>query len=255
MESRLKGKVVIVTGASSGIGYGSTLRLAKEGAKVVLAARSADKLEAAAQEISKETGAESLVVPTDVSDIAAIKALVDQAVKKFGKVDAAFLNAGGFSACSYEDMEEDAFNNMFNLNVKSVAFGIKYTMAAMKQTGTKGSIVVNSSVMGVKVTAKAAGSALYSASKAAVDRLVQYAAVEAAEHGIRVNAIQPGIVRTNVLPVDDDAYDAFAKDMQLIGRAGRAHEIAGLVAYLASDESTFMNGSLVPIDGGWNLKA
>jgi NAD(P)-dependent dehydrogenase (short-subunit alcohol dehydrogenase family) len=143
-------------------------------------------------------------------------------------------------------------------NVKSILYAIRHLVPAIKATvgddGPTGSIVVNSSCMGVSVVGpKSAGSAVYSASKAFVNSIVETAAIENAPR-IRVNAVLPGVVQTDIMPVDDATYHAIAAALQpLWGRPGKVREISSLVSFLLSDEASFISGSLIKADGLWGL--
>eukprot|EP00191_Tetraselmis_sp_GSL018_P016959 CAMPEP_0177592984 /NCGR_PEP_ID=MMETSP0419_2-20121207/8867_1 /TAXON_ID=582737 /ORGANISM="Tetraselmis sp., Strain GSL018" /LENGTH=262 /DNA_ID=CAMNT_0019083919 /DNA_START=155 /DNA_END=940 /DNA_ORIENTATION=- len=252
---RFAGQVAIVTGASSGIGKAVAVCLAREGASLVLAARRKDKLEESAEDVkallSKPDSADVITVVTDVSKEADNKALVEAAVDRFGKVDIAILNAGTATGFRFQDAVEDQVDTLLNTNVKSVVFALKYLLPVMEPLGKKASIVVTSSSVSGKATAAAQGLGVYSASKAAVDMLVKYAAIEAAESGIRVNSVNPGIIKTDIHGASDSDVEAFAAPVQLMGRAGTSEEVANLVLWLASSEASFVTGSSYVIDGGW----
>lgn len=260
----MSGKVAIVTGATSGMGRATALKFASEGAKaVVLVARTTDKLEEVAGEIAalEGTGTLTAVVTGDVSLESTAREMVETALATFGSVDAAFVNAGMFAMAKFADVKDADYDAMMNLNVRSIVWAFKYLLPAMKGNANGGSIVVNTSCMGSYARVNFAGSGLYSASKAAADMLVRYAAVEAATdnaegtRATRVNAIAPGVVATNIGGMSQEQSDGFGASTQLVGRAGRADEIANFVAFLSSDDASFMTGSVCVVDGGWALKA
>lgn len=185
---------------------------------------------------------------------------VDETLQAFGgKLHGAFLNAGVFRGGKpLSETAEDVITDILNINVKSVIYGFKAVIPAMRKTvgenGPTGSIVVNSSCMGTTVIgSKSAGAGVYSASKAFVNSLVETTAVENAPR-IRVNAVLPGAVQTNILPVDDDTFQQIAVAAQpLWGCPGKPEEVASLVSYLISDEASFISGTNIKADGLWSL--
>ena len=255
MTDRLKGKNIIVTGASSGMGKSTAIEMAKQGANVVLVARTMEKLEAVKNTITTNGGTAEYFVG-DTSLEATNKGMVDFCREKFGfNIHAAFINAGSLAQFKLTEATEEQVDGMIDTNLKSVVWALKYLMPAMKESSGKGSIIVTTSCMGENARNDFAGSGLYSATKAAANMVVKYAAIEGAEDGTRVNAIAPGIVATGLVGLSEAEMDGFGAAKQLSGRAGRGEEIASLVTYLASDESSFITGSVYTIDGGWSLKA
>eukprot|EP00965_Chrysotila_dentata_P254610 6211937-Pleurochrysis_carterae.AAC.4 len=246
---RFEGKVVVITGSSRGIGKATALSFAKEGASVVLAARGADALAAVKSEI-ESLGAKAHTVVTDVSSEADNKKMVEEAKAAFGgEIHAAFLCAGAITMGAIVDTAEEQVDHIVGVNIKSVIFGLKYLVPAMKAGG---SIIVCSSTMGSTGRASCAGLGLYSASKSMVDMLVKYAAVEAAPT-VRINGISPGVFSTDMTTAMNP--DELTKSTNLIPRPGNPDEIGHLVKYLASDESAYVTGSNMVIDAGWALKA
>merc|ERR1719343_854434 len=241
------------------MGRATALDFAKEGAKgIVLVSRTKENLEKVAKEIAEiNADVKTAIVAGDTSLEATAKDMVEAAQKEFGQVDVAFVNAGTFGEMApFKDVKEESYDFIMNANVKSVVFAFKYLMPAMKESPTKDtSIVVNTSCMGSVARASFAGAGIYAASKAAADMLVKYAAIEGAEQSTRVNAVAPGIMHTNIMPMDQENYDKFAGDKQLVGRAGRDYEIAKVVTFLASEDATFVTGTVQVADGGWALKA
>lgn len=257
----MEGKIVLISGGSSGIGKATALYVAEKGATAVtLFARRKEALEEAQKELNERfPNTKTLIVAGDCSSQADNQRAVDEAVKEFGGLHGAFLNAGVYKGGKpvAEAAEED-ITAVLDINVKGVIYGFKSCIPAIKKTvgddGAAGSIVVNSSCMGDKVIApKSSGSGLYSASKAFVISLVETAAIENAPR-IRVNSVLPGVVQTNIMPVDDATYQNMANMMQpLWGRPGKPREIGSLVGYLLSDEASFISGSKIAADGLWGL--
>lgn len=254
-----KDQVVLITGASAGIGFGTALYLASKGAKALtLFARRPEKLAAAEKEINKAyPDVKTLVVTGDAAKEEDNKRAVEETVKAFGGIHGAFINAGIYRPGALTEMKNEDMNALLDVNVKGVIYALRYIIPAVEETvgeGGQGSIVVNSSCMGAAVIGpKSAGSAVYSATKAFVNSLVETAAIENAPR-IRVNSVMPGVVKTEVIPLDDDAYEAFAAKVQpLWGRAGQAKEIASVVAFLLGTEASFISGTHVKADGLWSL--
>lgn len=236
-------------------GKATALKFAREGAEgIILVARTLAKLEQVAKEV-EAAGSKAIVIAGDVSAEETSKEMIDAAVETFGHVDVAFLNAGGMGQKPIVELTGDDIDGAFNSNFKSVVWGLKHALPAMAKSPNKGSVVVNTSIMASIARANFAGSSMYAASKAAANMLVKYAAIEAAADGTRVNAIEPGVVATNLTGLDEASIHGFAQGIQLIARAGSSDEIASVVAMLASDAGSFMTGTIVQVDGGWSVKA
>jgi NAD(P)-dependent dehydrogenase (short-subunit alcohol dehydrogenase family) len=248
---RLEGKIALITGGTSGIGAGAVERLTAEGAKVVFTGSNA----AAAEKLCAATGAE--FVRHDVRDAEAWNTLMARILEKHGRLDIAFANAGTESGdASIEAISMDGWDNVVGINQTGVMLAVQHAIRAMKNNpeGPVGSIIVNSSMN----AHRAMGNFLaYSVTKAAVVALVKSAAVHCGNQGyrIRVNAILPGVVETaliaNLIDTSGDpaATRAAYEGMSPLKRMARVDEIAGLVAWLASDEAAFVSGSEYVIDG------
>jgi len=248
MAGRLEGKVAIITGAARGMGKVEAEIFAREGAKVVVADILDNEAKDVADKINKD-GYEAMAVKLDVSKADDWKKVVDQVTEKWGKVDVLVNNAGILSMNGVEDVSEEEWDRVMNINAKSQFLGIKYVLPAMKKA-TKGSIINISSVAGIVGTGMAVA---YHASKGASRLLTKTVAVELAKYNIRVNSIHPGIIRTAMtedILQDEQTSKQFLGTTPL-GRAAEPEEVAYGALFLASDESSFMTGSELVIDGGW----
>ena len=258
--TRQSDKIVLVTGASAGMGKATAIYLANNGAKAItLFARRKEQLQQVAQEIEMHTNTKTLVVVGDVSNDHDMKRAVDETTKAFGGITSAFINAGIYRGGSkLAEVPDDDVNDLLNVNVKGVVYGLRHILPAIADTvgeqGPTGSVVSNSSCMGTTVVGpKSAGSGIYSATKAFVNSLVETAAIEYAPR-VRINGVMPGVVRTSIMPVDDDTYNAIGKALQpLYGRPGEPNEIASLVSFLISDDASFISGTNIKADGLWSL--
>mmetsp|Transcript_21775 Transcript_21775/g.37063 ORF Transcript_21775/g.37063 Transcript_21775/m.37063 type:complete len:266 (-) Transcript_21775:64-861(-) len=258
--SNYNDKIILITGASSGMGKVTARFLADKGVKAVtLFARRKEELEEVAKDIESKTSTKALVVAGDTSNADDVKRAVDETVSTFGGITSAFINAGVYrGGAKLEEVKDEDIDAILDINVKGVLYCLRYVLPAIGETvgaeGPTGSIVINSSTMGVAVIGpKSAGSGVYSASKAFVNSLVETAAIEYAPR-IRVNGVLPGIVKTSIFPLDDETYNTVGANMQpLYGRPGKSEEIASLVAYLVSDEASFISGSNIKADGLWSL--
>lgn len=247
-----EGKVVIVTGASSGLGEAAALKFAQEGATVVVAARREEKSQRVVKKI-EALGAKGLFIKTDVTKRADIEALVDGTVAKFGKLDCAVNNAGitGPVMVPLAEIEEEAWDTLMNTNLKAVWMCMKYEILAMLKQG-KGAIVNISSIYGFKPND--IGAAPYSASKFGLIGLSKTAAIDYAQQGIRVNVIAPGFTHSEIV----DPYVEAAPEMMkavvsrysAFNRIGHAAETAEGITWLCSDAARFVNGAVLPVDGG-----
>ena len=261
--SNLSDKIILVTGASSGIGKETALFLARKGVKAItLFARNTDKLQAVASEIeAMDSPTKTMVVSGDAGKATDNEKAVSETVAAFGGITGAFVNAGVYSGgAPIHETTDDSIDSVLNINVKGVIYALRYLIPAIKATvgdtatDPTGSIVVTSSCMGEAVIGpKSSGSGVYSASKAFVNSLVETAAIENAPR-IRVNGVMPGVVQTGIMPVDDATYQSIGAALQpLWGRPGKPAEIASLASYLLSDEASFISGTNIKADGLWSL--
>lgn len=246
---KLSGKVAIITGASKGIGKGIAVRYAREGASVVLASRSMDLLASIAGQIH-QGGGKALALEVDVTRHESVEAMVDKTVKQFGRLDIMVNNAGISMAHPSEDLSPQDWQRALDTDLSGVFFGCQ--CAARRMIPQGGGCIINiTSVYGLVA---APGRAAYCASKAAGNMLTKVLAVEWAKKNIRVNAIAPGYFRTELVQgvIDKGMLPLGAIEKRTpLGRIGEVQDLLALAVYLASDESSFMTGSVINIDGGW----
>jgi NAD(P)-dependent dehydrogenase (short-subunit alcohol dehydrogenase family) len=246
---RMAGKICLVTGGGSGIGRATALRMAAEGAAAVLIAgrREAEIEEAAAE--CRALGSQALAVRTDVTREDQVERLVATAIEHYGRLDAAFNNAGFQERrAPLEQQGSAVYDEVFDGNVRSVFLCLRHQLPAMFARGA-GRIVINASVSGVRNPNP--GFSLYSASKAAVISLVRSAAMEAAPRGVRINAIAPGRVVTDMMlrsGVGDMASVAAGLPLR---RMGQPEEVAEAVVWLLSDAASYVVGHVLAADGGF----
>lgn len=248
----LAGKSILVTGASSGIGAATALALGRAGARVGLAARRTAACEALAQAI-EAAGGEALVLPTDVTREADVKAAVAAMVARFGRLDGAFNNAGalGRSAPLFEVTQED-LEAVFQANVHGVFWSMKHQIPALLASGG-GAIVNNASIVAAIGVPQLSA---YTASKHAVLGLTRAAALEYFQQGIRINAVCPGVIET---PMSEAAFGDPATRQQAVqsfpaGRMGQPEEVAATVCFLLSDAASFVAGHGLMVDGAYTAQ-
>lgn len=251
MTGRFAGKVALVTGAAGGIGRATAQAFAREGARVVVSDWKEEEARATAEAI-REAGGEALFVAADITRSAQVKALVEQSVAHFGRLDIAHNNAGVLNTMSQilaDDAEED-FDRIMAVNAKGTFLCMKHEIAQMLKQGGGGAIVNTASAVALVGMPNAVP---YVASKHAVAGMTKAAALQFAASGIRINAVCPGSIRTPML-ADALAYpeiEKFLVDQQPIGRLGTPEEIASAVLWLASDGASFAIGTVLAVDGGF----
>src|SRR5438105_3618709 len=251
--NEFQNKVVIVPGGTSGIGRAATVAYAREGARVVVAGRRAAEGEETVR-LLRDQGGEGFFVTTDVSKAVQVKELVDRTMQEFGRLDFAFNNAGiEQTPTPLLEQNEETFDRVMDINVKGVWLSMKYEIPAMLKTGG-GSIVNTSSSLGV---VGMPGVEIYVASKHAVIGLTKAAALEFGKQGIRVNAVLPAAIETDMLQrfVGDKAESrAHMNAKHPIGRAGKPEEIADAAIWLSSSKSSFVTGHSLLVDGAFTAE-
>ena len=248
------GKVALVTGGSAGIGRATAVAFAREGAKVVVASRRMKEGDETIQLI-KQAGSDGFFIKTDVAKAADVKAMVEKTMTTYGRLDYAFNNAGVVepNPGPLVEQTEETFDQIVNINVKGVWLSMKYEIPEMLKRGG-GAIVNMSSVAGV---IGLPGIGIYIASKHAVIGLTKTAALEYSKSGVRVNAVNPAAIETDMLAhVAGDNPEARAQMAagHPIGRIGRAEEVAEAVIWLCSDKASFVTGHSLLVDGGYTAK-
>jgi len=242
----LTGKVALVVGASRGIGAVTAKALARAGAKVMLAARDANALETLVGDIRSE-GHEAGFVTVDVGDETSVEHLTERVLVQFGRLDVAFNNAtDGSNPRPLADTDVEGFDRAIRTNIRGTFLGMKHQIPALLASGG-GSIIIMASLAGVQGVANLAG---YVTGKAGIIALTKVAALDYADHGIRVNVLAPGPILTHHLEAAGESAQRHAAAGTPMRRVGTAAEIADVVLWLASDQSSFVTGVTLPIDGG-----
>jgi len=250
MENEFANKVVVVTGATSGIGRAVARRFALEKAQVVAVGRNSKALNEVVREI-ESAGGQSQLTSADVTNESDVQRIVGRAIDRFGRLDVLVNAAGHISSGTVETTELSSWDAMMNVNLRSIFYLMQ--LATPHLLETKGNIVNVSSVTGLR---SFPGVLAYCVSKAGLDQLTRCAALELAPKGVRVNAVNPGVVVTEIHKrggMSEEDYAKFlehSKTTHPLGRAGEAGEVADLVFYLASNRAAWITGATYQIDGG-----
>lgn len=250
MRDELKGKSALVTGASSGIGRATALLFAEAGARVALVSRSREALAEVAAQI-RAAGGEAFAISADVTVEDDVRRALDETVERFGGLDVLVNSAGSLMSGSIETTTLTAWDEMLNVNLRAVFHLMQLAVPHLEKR--RGNIVNVSSVTGLRAFP---GVLAYCVSKAGVDQLTRCAALELAAKGVRVNAVNPGVVNTEVHlrgGMEPEAYTAFlehSKETHPLGRIGDAREVAELILFLASARAAWITGATYSIDGG-----
>ncbi|XP_018797436.1 PREDICTED: uncharacterized protein LOC108974187 [Bactrocera latifrons] len=248
-----KGKVVLITGASSGIGAAAAVKFAKFGAKLALVGRNVQNLKETAAKCGNvgEDSLTPLLIKVNLTDESAVPNIISEVLERYGQLDVLVNNAGIIENGTIENTSLAQFDRMMDTNVRSV---YQLTMLAVPELiKTKGNIVNVSSVCGLRAFPNVLA---YNISKSAIDQFTRCVALELASKGVRCNSVNPGVVVTNLHKsggMNDDAYEKFLEHCKIthaLGRAGDVEEVANAICFLASDLATFTTGMNMPVDGG-----
>lgn len=247
---RLQDRVAVVTGAASGIGRGTAIRFAEEGADLAIADRHREGLEETASAV-QELGRRVIVRQVDVRERVQVEALMAAAVEELGGLDIVMANAGVGSGGYFLEMTDEQYNLVMDTNMRGVYLCGQAAARLMVERGTAGSIINVASTYS-EVTAPR--SSIYSASKGGVRMLTKTMAVELGQYGIRVNCIGPGWIRTGMNPLTDEERVARILPGVPLGRVGTPRDVAGAALFLASDDAAYVTGTIIFVDGGWILQ-
>lgn len=257
-NNRLQNKVALITGAASGQGRAAALLFAAAGAKVVAADIDADGAESAAAEI-RDDGGEAVSVSGDISREAEVKTMIERSVEEYGRLDLLFNNAGvGFSAAgrytmaSVVETPEEDWDAILAINLKGAAMGCKHAIPVMERQG--GGVIVNNASINALVAMP--GADAYTAAKGGIVSLTRVLAADWGPKGIRVNCLCPAGVETPMIApaLADEQAASFLRDSTPLGRLAQPEETAQVALFLASEESSYLNGAVIPVDGGWTAR-
>uniref|UniRef100_A0A8W7PSD5 Ketoreductase domain-containing protein n=1 Tax=Anopheles coluzzii TaxID=1518534 RepID=A0A8W7PSD5_ANOCL len=243
----LAGKVVLITGASSGIGAATALKFSQLGASLALTGRKLDNL----NEVASQCGGSPFVVAGDISKEADTERVLKATIEKYGKLDVLVNNAGIIETGTIETTSLEQYDRVMNTNIRAVYYLTMLAVPHLLQS--QGNVVNVSSVNGIR---SFPGVLAYNLSKMAVDQFTRCVALELAAKGVRVNCVNPGVTVTNLHKrggMDEQTYAKFlehSKNTHAMGRPGQASEVADAIVFLASDAASFITGASLPIDGG-----
>lgn len=241
-------KVVLITGASSGIGAATAIHFSTLNAKLVLVGRNLENLNKVKDQC---TQSENLIITADVTNEEEVKNVIKATIERFGKLDVLINNAGVIESGGIEDTSLEQYDRIFNTNVRSVYLITNLAVPYLIQT--KGNIVNISSVAGIRASP---GLLAYCMSKSAIDQFTRCVALDLAPKQVRVNSINPGVIVTELHKrggMTEKQYEEFlarCKSTHALGRPGQAEEVAKAIAFLASDDASFTTGAILPVDGG-----
>ncbi len=250
-SKKFDGKVVLVTGGTSGIGKACVMRFASEGAKVVVVGQNSEAGEKVVAAV-KKAGSDAIFLQVDVTNVQAVEQMVADTVKTFGKLDIAVNNAGiGGESNPTGSYSIEGWQKVIDVNLNSVFYCMRYEIAQMLKQA-KGVIINMSSILG---SVGFENSSAYVAAKHGVVGLTKTAALEYATQGIRVNSVGPGFIKTPLIEkaLDEEAQTQIT-ELHAIGRMGESEEVASLTAFLCSDEASFMTGGYYLVDGGYTAR-
>ena len=241
----LDGKVAVITGAGSGMAKASVKVFVREGAKVV-----AGDISGAEKDTAADAGGDVLPVHCDVTNEAHVEAMMRAAVEEFGRLDAVLNVAGIAEGVMLKDVTTEHYDRTRDIDLRGVLLGMKHGINAMLSAGNGGAIINWSSIGGLNASPF---TTVYSAAKAGVIAATKVGAVEYGPQGIRVNAICPGFIHTEIMGAHPEWTPGILEKAAL-NRGGQPHEVAEVALFLASDRSSFVSGAIIPVDGGWAAK-